>query len=196
MILTSHLSHLINETENGMSSTSLPSRGLPGKLYQLIAHSWVVSDPEVLEYRLVAGIFFTLQGHFGELTFFQFFSLIIKEEKLKIGKPRNVPTFSGVQLVDQIQEMLDQPTSRHRPSIQLMAKASIFSISPVFFAFEKQRISMDFPKKTVFFLLVQLQTAFPTPTKVDVCDHEDVPRRWQMIVAVMFRKMRIMPSSP
>ena len=41
--LTSHLSHLINETENGMSSTSLPSRGLPGKLYQLTLSSLVGS---------------------------------------------------------------------------------------------------------------------------------------------------------
>lgn len=113
----------------------------------LLAHSWAVSDPEILEYRLVAGILLTLQGHFGELTFFQFFILIIKEEKLEIGKLRNVPTFSGVQLVDQIQEMFDQPTSRHRPSIQLMTRPSIFSISPVFFCFEKQRMSMDFPKK-------------------------------------------------
>ena len=128
-----------------MSSTSLPSRGLPGKLYQLTLSSLVGSfrsgNPRIPP---SCRDFFTLQGHFGELTFFQFLSLIIKVE---IRKLRNVPTFSGVQLVDQIQEMFDQPTSRHRPSIQLMTKPSIFSISPVVFCFEKQRISMDFPKK-------------------------------------------------
>ena len=64
---------------------------------------------------------------------------------------------------------------------------------------------MDFPKKKTRFFWggdPQLQIWDPGffvsvgPTQVDVYDHEDVPRRWQMIVAVMFRKMRIMPSSP
>lgn len=135
----------------------------------LLAHSWAVSDPEILEYRLVAGILLTLQGHFGELTFFQFFILIIKEEKLEIGKLRNVPTFSGVQLVDQIQEMFDQPTSRHRPSIQLMTRPSIFSISPVFFALKSRGFPWISRKKPVFFLLAQLQT-FP------------IPRRWTFAI--------------
>ena len=160
-----------------MSPTSLPSRGLPGKLNRLtlssLAGSFRSWNPRIPP---SCRDLFTLQGHFGEVTFFSSSVSLSRKKSWKLANPAMFPHFQVYNWLIKFRRCsINQHQDINHPSNWWQNQAS--SAFHLFFSLLKSR---GFPwisrKNRCFFLLAQLQTSFFFTAAFRI------PRRWTFAI--------------